>query len=410
MTTVDLRNLPKSVSPKFRSLLKDKSRYLVLYGGAGSGKSFFAAQKLIVRLLSNKKQKFLVVRKVGKTIRNSVYARIKAQIAAWGLQGIIREEKSTLSFVNTLNGNEIITSGIDDPEKIKSIDGITGVWIEEASELTPDDFDQLDLRVRGIRHTYVQFILTFNPIIETHWLKKRFFDQIDNDAQVVHSTYLDNPFLDEGYRRKMEKMKERNPHYYEVYALGKWGTLGGLVFTNWEVIKKPDPSKFNLVYYGMDFGFNDPSAVNAVAMHDGCLYVIDELHGTEWTNQDLIREATEWGLPKDAIILADSAEPDRIMEFRRAGFRRIQGVKKGRGSRGAAYDWVKSLPKMYVAENCVETIKELQGHKYLTDKDGNTLDEPEDENNHHIDAILYGTRMMANQQRRGSVKAVRRLA
>lgn len=406
---MDLSKLPKTIIPKFYHLLKDKNRYLILYGGAGSGKSFFAAQKLIIRLLGNKRQKFLVIRKVGKTLRNSVYARLKAQIAAWGLQNIIQARDGTLSFINTLNGNEIITSGIDDPEKIKSIDGITGVWIEEASELAPDDFDQLDLRVRGIHHTYIQFILTFNPIIETHWLKKRFFDRVDPDATICHSTYLDNPFLDEGYRRRMEKLKDTNPHYYDVYALGKWGTLGGLVFNNWEVIKAPNPSAFNLVYYGMDFGFNDPSAINAVAMRDGCLYILDELHGVEWTNQDLIREAEKWGLPKNAIILADSAEPDRIMEFRRAGFRRVQGVKKGKGSRLSSYDWLKSLPKIYIADHCTETIKEFQGHKYLTDKDGNTLEEPEDFNNHHIDAIRYATQLLQRQQRVGKIRAVTRI-
>jgi phage terminase large subunit len=409
---LDLRRLanPKIVSPKFYPLLKDKSRYLVLYGGAGSGKSYFAAQQILIRMLSNKRHKFLVLRKVGKTIRNSVYARLKSQIASWGLQDIIQARDGTLSFINTLNGNEIITSGIDDPEKIKSIDGITGVWIEEASELTPDDFDQLDLRVRGVHHTYIQFILSFNPIIETHWLKKRFFDRIEDDATVVHSTYKDNPFLDAGYIRALEKKAETNPHYFEVYALGKWGSLGGLVFTNYEVIKmKPDPYQFSMPYWGVDWGFNDPTAFNGVAMRDGCLYVFDERHATEKTTRQLIELAKgEWKLDPDLIYLADSAEPDRIMEFRNAGYRKMQGVKKGKGSRMAAYNWAKSLPKIYIADHCVETIKEFQSHKYLTDKDGNRLEEPEDANNHHIDAILYGTRMMQAQQQRGKIRAVTR--
>lgn len=385
---VDLRNLPKLVNDKFYPLFKDTNRYLVLYGGAGSGKSWFAAQKIIVRCLTEPGHRFLCIRKVAKTIRESVFALIRETINNWGLSRLVTINKSNLSF-QFINGSEIITAGIDDPEKLKSIFGITGMWIEEASEITPDDFNQLDLRLRGHTPYYKQIILSFNPISEMHWLKKYFFDRKREGATIVHSTYLDNKFIDDHYRQVLEELKETDPVYYAVYALGQWGSLGNLVYSNYVIEDLPtDPKEYPVVYYGMDFGFNDPTAINAVGIKDDEVYVFDEFHRTKLTNTDLIREAGAWGLPKDRIIVADSAEPDRIMEFMRAGYTKIQPADKRPGSIKAGIDFLRGK-KIHIASHCTHTIKEIQGYKYKEDKDGNVLEEPVDFNNHHMDAIRY---------------------
>lgn len=210
-------------------IVDNESRYLVLYGGAGSGKSVAAAQKIIIRMLEESPHKFLVVRKVANTIRNSVFSLIRGTIADWGLSKLFKINKSDMD-ITCINGNQIIFAGLDDVEKLKSIHGITGMWIEEASELIQEDFQQLDLRLRGFTPNYKQIIVSFNPISITHWLKTVFFDQKKSNARVIHTTYRDNKFIDDEYKSTLEALKEQDPYYYSVYALGEWGVTGKTVF------------------------------------------------------------------------------------------------------------------------------------------------------------------------------------
>lgn len=211
-------------------VLDDQNRYLVLYGGAGSGKSVSAAQKIIIRLLEESGHKFLVVRKVANTIRNSVFSLLRGTISDWNLSPLFKINKSDMD-ITCSNGNQIIFAGLDDVEKLKSIHGITGMWLEEASEMTQEDFQQLDLRLRGFTPNYKQIIVSFNPISITHWLKDVFFDKHKQNSTVIHTTYLDNMFIDDEYKRTLEALKEQDPYYYMVYALGEWGIVGNTVFS-----------------------------------------------------------------------------------------------------------------------------------------------------------------------------------
>lgn len=210
-------------------ILDDHKRYLVLYGGAGSGKSVAAAQKIIIRLLEEKGHKFLVVRKVANTIRNSVFSLLRGTIADWGLSQLFKVNKSDMD-ITCSNGNQIIFAGLDDVEKLKSIHGVTGMWLEEASEMLQEDFQQLDLRLRGQTRNYKQIIISFNPIDITHWLKRVFFDNKKANSTVVHTTYRNNQFIDDEYKATLEALKDQDEYYYNVYALGEWGVLGKTIF------------------------------------------------------------------------------------------------------------------------------------------------------------------------------------
>jgi phage terminase large subunit len=227
---IDLSNLPRITNPTYYQLYKDKERYLVLYGGAGSGKSVFVSQKMIFRMLTEKNHKFLVVRKVAKTLRESTYSLLKGIISDWGMSALFEENKTDMTITCKLNGNKIIHAGLDDVEKVKSIHGITGIWIEEASELDQQDFQQLDLRLRGHTTNYKQIMISFNPISSLHWLKTVFFDNKKENTSVSHSTYLNNIFIDDAYRQVLEDMKEQDEYYYMVYALGEWGIVGKTIF------------------------------------------------------------------------------------------------------------------------------------------------------------------------------------
>lgn len=205
--------------------IEDQHRFLVLVGGGGSGKSVFASQKITHRTTTETPHKFLCLRKVGATIKESVFAELKNTMAEMACLHEFEINKTEHSFTHRTNGNQILCLGLDEPEKIKSIKGITGMWIEEATEFTDTDLDQLDLRIRGEKENYVQFILTFNPISEDHPIKPRFFDHPDADVKIIHSTHLHNHFLADEDRQRLESLKTRNPLFYDVYCLGKWGVL-----------------------------------------------------------------------------------------------------------------------------------------------------------------------------------------
>lgn len=213
----------------FIPLFEDDHRYLVLKGGGGSGKSIFAGRKILERATTEPGHRFLVCRKVARTLRESCFRQLIMQAYDYYPYSGIKVNKSdmTISFAN---GSEILFAGLDDPEKLKSIYNITGIWIEEASEVLEGDFNQLDIRLRGETQFYKQIILSFNPISITHWLKGRFFDNPPADALVHESTYKDNRFLDEEGRKVLEAFKDTDEYYYSVYCLGEWGVTGKTVF------------------------------------------------------------------------------------------------------------------------------------------------------------------------------------
>ncbi len=226
----------------FLPLFADTHRYLVLKGGGGSGKSIFAGRKVLERVSTEPGHRWLVVRKVARTLRESCFEQLKNQAYDFYAEEIayIPRGKSGDMYMRFKNGGEIIFAGLDDVEKLKSVYDITGIWIEEASELLESDFDQLDIRLRTKTKNYKQIILTFNPISAQHWLKKRFFDfDIKDPAQrkkamrrtrVHESTYKDNRFLAKSAIQTLEAFKETNEYYYQVYCLGMWGVTGKSVF------------------------------------------------------------------------------------------------------------------------------------------------------------------------------------
>ena len=222
--------LRRESNAAFLPLYFDEHRYLVLMGGGGSGKSVFAGRKVLERCIAEPGHRWLVCRKVAKTLRDSCFAQLRGQLAEHFPGVKVRVNKSDMRIAFP-NGSAILFAGLDDVEKLKSIYNITGIWIEEASELAEGDFSQLDIRLRGETRYYKQIILSFNPISVTHWLKRRFFDTPDPRARVHRSTYRDNRFLDAEAVATLEGFRDKDPYYYQVYCLGQWGVTGRTVFS-----------------------------------------------------------------------------------------------------------------------------------------------------------------------------------
>lgn len=221
--TIDLY---KDIPETFISLLNNKDRFLILKGSAGSGKSVFATKKLVFRSIYEGSHKHLVLRKIHRTIRESIFEEVRKRIIEWGLVNRLyyHENKSDLKIY--LKDSQFVFMGMDDPEKLKSISGITSLTFEEMTEFTENDFDQANLRLRGETKYYKQTMGMFNPIDENHWIKKRFVDSPHMMPTTFHeSTYKDNPFLDDEYKELLESYKESNNLYYQVYCLGNWGVV-----------------------------------------------------------------------------------------------------------------------------------------------------------------------------------------
>lgn len=381
---IDLSKLKDATNECYVPLYTNTNRYLILYGGAGSGKSRFIGQKILHRLLTQTGHRFLVIRKVARTLRNSVFQLFCDYISSWNLSSLFVINKSDMKISYKMGG-EILFMGMDDPEKVKSIERITGIWIEEASELKYQDFLQLDLRLRGNTDSYKQIILSFNPTSAQSWLKKHFFDSYVISSYALKTTYKDNKFIDKQYKDVFENMRQQNYEMYRVYALGDWGELKGLILTNWNIVDCI-PNDDGKESYGIDFGYNNPSSCVYIKEINNELWVDEVLYESNLTNSDLIQT-----LKSNSSHLVniqgygDSAEPQRIEEFKRAGFKVTQANKSVKDS----LDYLMSK-KIHVTRRSSNLINELENYKWKEDREGNSLDEPIKANDHAIDAFRYG--------------------
>ena len=212
-------------------LIENEKKYIVLCGGAGSGKSVFAVQRYLWRLLREKRN-LLVIRAVAATHRDSTFALFKQIIGKWGLEELFYISETT-ARIRCENGSEIVFKGLDNSEKLKSVTfsggELTDIWIEEASEISEHDFNQLVIRLRGGKQSK-QVVLSFNPVSIDHWLKRRFFDKTSENTVTLRTTYKDNRFLAKEDGEELERFKESDPYYYSVYCLGEWGVTGKSVF------------------------------------------------------------------------------------------------------------------------------------------------------------------------------------
>jgi phage terminase large subunit len=369
------------LNPAFKAASENKKRYRILYGGAGSGKSYFVAQEIIINMMSCGDYDYLVVRKVSRTLRHSVFKLLQTIISDHNLGDYFTVNKTEMSMI-CATGSTLTSSGLDDVEKLKSIANINSIWIEEASEVDESDFHQLDLRLRGNSKIRKQITLTFNPVSSQSWLKKYFFDQLIENAFILKTTYKDNEFIDPEYKKVIESLKDKDYTYYQIYGLGDWGTIGNLIYNNYEVIFEL-PDSFDEVINGLDFGFVNPSALTTIGLKDESVYIMKEFYKTKLTNSDLIGELkTRVNYTDD--LYADSAEPARIEEIGREGFNIYPADKSVKDG----IDFVKRH-RLYIYYECVEFISEIGTYKYKEDRNGVVTEEPVKFKDHLMDSMRY---------------------
>lgn len=396
--------LKVQANPCFKEVDLSTKRYIVMKGSAGSGKSVDTAQNYILRLMRDKGRNLVCIRKSDITNRDSTFAELTG--AVYRMFGDKANNYWQINMsplkLTCKNGNQIIFRGMNDDkqrEKLKSITfqrgKLTDVWCEEATELTQADVEIIDDRLRGELPPgqFYQIRMTFNPVNKNHWIKKVFFDIPDDNVLCHHSTYLMNRFIDDAYKARMERRKLVDPEGYQIYGLGEWGEIGGLILHNWEIEEiSRNLNDYDDIAIGQDFGFNHANAILLLGIKDDNIFILDEIYLFEKDTSEIIQEAIKHAIPTNRQMWCDSAEPDRIKMWQKGGFGRAKGVDKGgsSGSVKAQIDWLKQRT-IYVHPHCVNTIKEMQQWKWKKDeRTGDYIDEPVPFQDDAMAALRYG--------------------
>ncbi|MBQ8993894.1 MAG: PBSX family phage terminase large subunit [Turicibacter sp.] len=383
----------RTFSAKFLPLLNDYShRWEIYKGSAGSGKSHFITQKIIIKAL-REKRRVMICRRYGTTMRNSVFKLFKDVIESFKITHLTRIKESDMS-ITLPNGSEIIFVGLDNEEKLLSIAGITDVFIEEVYEVPKEIVDQLNLRMRG-KAPNQQIYMAFNPISAKHWLYDFCEGSTRPESSIYsESTFRDNPFLPDEYVKALEDMYRTNPNKARVFCDGNWGAdVEGLVYKN-HVLSDFDINELIKqgleVRVGIDWGFVDPTTV-VVSLFDKPkkeIYIIGEFYKRGATLEEIKDGIIQLGISKQKMY-CDGAEPDKVDYLRRNGFNAVS-AKKGAGSVKAGISFLQDM-KIICHESCVNVAAELENYVYLKDKKtGQYIEDSYDHDfSHTMDALRY---------------------
>lgn len=408
----DSKHIDFALNDHFYDFVDDwEHRFYFLVGGYGSSKSYHVAVKLIKKLLEEKR-KALVVREVFDTIRDSCYDLLEEVANAMGVEDYIKFTVSPMQ-VRFKNGSKIIFKGMDKPVKLKSLNGVSIVWIEECSEVKYAGFKEI---LGRLRHPTMSnhIILSTNPVSKGNWCYKYFFQDkrehtfVLDDEELYqkrimvlgktyyhHSTVDDNYFVPADYVEQLDDLKTHDPDLYRVARKGRFGVNGLLVFPQFEV--QPDAKVRELMKAvrnpleknGMDFGF--VTSYNAVVRmlidHDEkILYLYDEYYTRDKTDPQIADDIEKW---KDIVIKADCAEPKAIRYYKQRGFR-MKACKKFKGSREVYTKKVKRFKQIICSDKCGNIITELQDLTFAVDKDGEIIEDEFNIDPHTLSAIWYG--------------------
>ena len=426
------------VSNRFSSFLTDweYEQYLLL-GGYGSGKSYHVALKIIIKLMEEKRT-CLVVRQVRETIKESCFALFKEILSKLGIlsdepirHGQIPKGSGVVATSSPMefrfpNGSRIIFRGMDNTEKIKSIHGVSIVWMEECSEIQYKAYTELLGRIREPKVT-LHFIMTTNPVGKDNWIYNTFFTHTDdkgkqhviqeehelyrrrtlvnrkNGVYYHHSLPDDNPFLPPTYINRLDGLKQTDKYLWIVARWGRFGASGVRVLPNFVVAKdaKQFKNKVHSIssrfhFFGLDFGFEESyNALLCCCVDDKekILYIYKEIYMNHITDDRFsqrkdVKQVAELAGKCNKPICADSAEPKTIQYYRQQGYN-MYGAKKYIGSRLQNTKKMKRFAKIICSPMCKNTIRELKDLTYKTDSKGNVIYDEFNIDPHTFSALWY---------------------
>lgn len=386
-------NLKKSLFvPKFYPYLTDYShRWEFWCGSAGSGKSYFLSQRIIIRCC-REQIRFVVCRRYGTTLRNSVFALFKEILTKWKLTPYVKIRETDMS-IHFPNGSSIILLGLDEETKLLSLANISGVWVEEAYEVPQALIEQLNLRMRGQANNQ-QIWLSWNPISKNSYLYKFSVEEPPASSIFVHSTFRDNIFLNQEYIDSLLELYVRNPAKARVFCDGEWGVdVEGLVITNW---KEQEFDAMELAASGLehragcDIGWIDPTAVidTLYDRENKTIYVFNEFYKSGCQLEEIAKAIDDMNLKRTKLFV-DSAEPRTIQYFKTQGINAV-GCAKGKDSVKAGLMFLQDH-YIVVHPKCKNFITELSNFSYIKSKQtGEWTEDTTHEWSHAIDACRYG--------------------
>lgn len=394
-------------NPVYLPLFNSEKRYRILYGGRDSGKSDFVAQWTIIKLLTSDFLRMLLVRKYERSIKSSQFQTIVDYIQMWKLQDLFKITVNPLEIFCKQNGNFIRSRGLDNPDSALSTKDPNCFWYEEADQISFEAFLQTSASARTSRTNEIYEWLTFNPRKKSSWINSTFFpaeasyendtgdftfvESIHPEAEILHTTYKHNRYCTAERRKLLESFQQYDNNYYRVNTLGLWGgALKGLIYPNFEIIDAfPDGVDFA---FGLDYGFNNPSAFVKVGYANDTIYLDEQLYANSLTHTTLtgkLKNEFSQDISKH-IIVVDSAEPALIKHLRSHGFNAIPAQKKS-GTIKSVYDGIMYTKqfKICVTKNSINLLDEIEGYSWKTDKDGKIYDEPVKISDHLMDAFRY---------------------
>lgn len=365
------------------ALYNPEIRFIFLKGWSWAGKSYLVAQVLLQELMDG--ARIWVFRKVSATLRASclqLFKDIKSSRSIPSELFDIKESKE----IRASNDWLCMMFGLDDEEKIKSIANFQRLRLEEATEFTFDDFQQLNLRLRG--WTNHKIICSFNPVSAQSRIKTEIEDHPERreNAQRINKTARDNRFVDNLYLQSLQALEQTNPAKYRIYAQNlRWEWAKWIIFEEYKVFTTSiDPDVI-----GLDFGYNDPNALTYIKVVDSWekkdLFIEEKIYINKQTALDLVQEMDRIWVPKNILIIADWARPEMIEDIRKAGYR-ITNVHKYSKSKNDQIDNAKQYNIHIKGHNL---LKEISEFSRKLDKNQNSLDVPQDGNDHLIDSFLY---------------------
>ena len=389
--TINL-NLKKSkFIPKFYPYLLDYSkRWEFWVGSAGSGKSYFLSQRAIIRCI-NEPIRFVICRRYGTTLRQSVFALLKEILQKWKLTPYVKIKETDMS-ITFPNGSQIILIGLDEETKLLSLANVSAVWVEEAFEVPKNMIEQLNLRMRGQANNQ-QIWLSWNPISKQSYLYDFSVVNPPTNSAYIHSTYKDNCFLNSEYIATLDELYVRNPAKARIFCDGEWGVdVEGLVITNW-VLEYFDPVSLSSLGYehraGCDVGFIDPSAIidTLYDRENKTIYVFNEFYKSGCQLDRIAKAIKDMNLTKIRVYV-DSAEPRTIQFLKSEGINAYPSIK-GKDSVSAGLMFLQNH-KIVVHPSCKNFIMELENFSYVKSKQtGQYTEETTHEWSHAIDACRY---------------------
>jgi len=397
---IDVLIRPEVFNPVYIPHLNNNARTQIFFGGASSGKSVFLSDRAIYDVMQGGRN-YLVARQVGRTIRGSVFTEIQKSIARWGVQDLFTVNKSDM-LITCINGYQIIFAGLDDVNKLKSLTpahgALTDIWVEEATETDARSIKQLYKRQRGDSSKPKRLTLSFNPVIQSHWIYDTYFaktgwadeqtEYSDGEVLTILKTwYIHNKFLTAEDRRDLEG--ETDKYFRDVYTYGNWGVLGNTIFQNIIVRDLSDMrDQFTNRRNGLDFGFSSDPAALSRSHYDRArktIYLYEELYETGLTNPALAGLLLP--LVDDDVVRADSAEPKSIAELQDEGINAVS-CRKGKDSVTFGIQWLQQQT-IVIDALCINAQNEFRQYKWKEDKNGVAMRQPVDKNNHLIDATRY---------------------